>query len=238
MSRVATLSPALPTLWDGSKQVLQSDYFAKSRKASSILRQIFHSRDCRGSCGQVSCNYTVQVLEHIEMGCNSLACPVSGCDTTRKLLSHYRTCCRNKMVANQLNEKVEFCLICSLASSSPESSIGPEDIQGYHREMRSQKEMKRAAPHSYHELNPVCADHVTTIKSGSAGVEALLSPVDIKPKKLRSDVMPTSSEIVHVLSGGKGSIESVDQVEDGIAETLIIFRESSFENYKVSWYRK
>ena len=97
------------------------EYFLKCRKAANIVKQVLHSKSCSGSCCQPSCSYFKRLSDHMN-SCVASFCTVSGCETTKKLMTHHDTCKANKSVFGPSSQKA--CLICQLvASPFPNASI-------------------------------------------------------------------------------------------------------------------
>jgi hypothetical protein len=118
-----------------AKPILGSteEFMQRSKKAANYLFQIGHSLECSGICGEASCIQTSSILTHIK-GCSiSEGCLYSGCDTTKKLMTHAETCkSKNNFTYrpgqpfnnnNNNNQKQGFCLICTMVAKKRDLNI-------------------------------------------------------------------------------------------------------------------
>mmetsp|Transcript_18871 Transcript_18871/g.30996 ORF Transcript_18871/g.30996 Transcript_18871/m.30996 type:complete len:418 (+) Transcript_18871:263-1516(+) len=92
-----TITPPQPQLQEQAANV--GDLMAKAKKAAASLWLILHAQNCRqpqGTCSHRGCDDTKLLLVHVKTcpaGPN-FPCPscTKGCNETRKLLAHYRRC--------------------------------------------------------------------------------------------------------------------------------------------------
>jgi len=105
----------------------------RSKKAAGYLRQILHSQKCGGMCQNPSCIQTSRVFNHV-IHCDTTFCSTQGCETTKKLLTHFQHCRAGQALraggpsSSSSNSNGHLppttCLICSIAcSSSPTKSL-------------------------------------------------------------------------------------------------------------------
>mmetsp|Transcript_8316 Transcript_8316/g.12405 ORF Transcript_8316/g.12405 Transcript_8316/m.12405 type:complete len:196 (+) Transcript_8316:189-776(+) len=92
-----------------------TEYNKRVHAAAFYLRQILHSKTCKGCCEEPQkalCLHTSRLLRHIE-NCNDTHCLKNGCKTTKKLTNHFNNCGRSNTL----------CLICFIASSDKELTL-------------------------------------------------------------------------------------------------------------------
>lgn len=215
-----------------------SDVFQKIRKAGTILRQILHSRECKGACLEQSCICTHHILEHLQSGCNTTVCHVAGCNTTRKLIAHYNSCCRESIKPSHFKQSISFCLICSYASATPNLQRKSRSEPSLSSKLRvHDTKMDMSLREKLDEENLAGCEKRLRCRSKSAD----LSAMSVANRDVDHDAARKRSRYsIHADSpdGSDSERISCSSCDDSFFLTSpseITFRDPSFENYRVSW---
>jgi len=93
-----------------------STLIQNSKRAASSLFLVLHSEACTSpNCQTLGCAQMKNILHHITSGQCSVGpgfdCPYKGCNSTKKLISHYRKCRIERTRATK--DRPYNCLVCS-----------------------------------------------------------------------------------------------------------------------------
>lgn len=75
-----------------------------------MLGCVVGPQTCSGGCSNPQCGFVKQLHNHA-LSCTQEDCVISGCAQTKKVLHHYTSCRRARI----LGESKDPCLVCSMA---------------------------------------------------------------------------------------------------------------------------
>lgn len=203
-------------------------HIEKSLKAATILRKIFHAQSCRGECGDSKCFQTSHSLSHMETGCTSQDCSFPGCNTIRKLLGHYKNCCRNNYVARITGQKINHCLICSLAAPS----ITPSTVL---ESEHPRKHCKRDVSHEGSPIRRSSSEPMSLNDKNNIVRDRSFSDISASPNSVTSALTNSTTKRPRLLSDiGVTRVGELDGIQKSTNLTFIN-RDPSFSTYRVSW---
>lgn len=102
-------------------------YIMKAKQAAEYIKVMQISMSCAGKCGKRRCRRMFALMEHCS-ACDSNVCDVVGCNQSKLLLNHVKTCNEIKDNAessdlSSCKDNKQKCLICGFLNS-----VGDYDI--------------------------------------------------------------------------------------------------------------